>query len=92
MEGWIGVAAVLFVNAIGWVLIIRRNGKKDAYYQGLMRGEIKSMGDKVDGLPCQADTGYLESRGAIKQHMKDTDSRMQKLEGKVFGGYKPSGL
>lgn len=86
IAAWSATGVVLFVNAVGWYIMSRRNGKKDAYYQGLMSGELKSMADKIDELPCKADSEYIETRGAIKQHMKDTDARMVKLERKIFGG------
>lgn len=74
----------IIINIIGWAWTFYRNGKKDAYYRGVMTEQLNNFEDKFSDLPCQIDPHYSESRGALTQHMKDVDSRLMKLEQKTI--------
>ncbi len=71
------VGSILALVAIGgWVYTIRKNGRTE----GRMQAQVTSLIKAVGNLPCQVDSDYLRTMGALTQAVKNLEGGQSRVE------------
>lgn len=80
----------IIINLVGWIWNSKINARKDGKWEGIVDTKIKSIFDKaddianrIDKLPCVADTDYQKNMGGMAQKITDIGDRIERIENKV---------
>ena len=82
----IAIIVMLVVNAVGWGYTLWQNSKSSSKREGKAETKICNLEKQIGALPCNKNSTYNASIGAIQANIHSINDRLSRIENKIFDG------